>query len=132
MLIADDLKYTKTHEWAKVEGTKCYVGLTDYAQIHLGQIVFVDLPEVGDEFSAGEQFAEVESVKAVSEVYSPVTGTIQEINEELLDNPGALNEDAYANWLVIIEMTDAAELDSLMSPSEYRELCEKLEEEAEH
>jgi glycine cleavage system H protein len=122
MIIADDLKYTKTHEWVKVEGTKCYVGLTDYAQIHLGQIVFVDLPEVGDEFSAGDQFAEVESVKAVSEVYSPVTGTIEEINEELLDNPALLNEDAYANWLVIIEMTEAAETDRLMSPSEYPDI----------
>jgi glycine cleavage system H protein len=132
MIIAEELKYTKTHEWVKIDGTKCYVGLSDYAQIHLGQIVFVDLPEVGDEFNAGEQFAEVESVKAVSEVYLPVSGIVEEINEELLDNPAALNDDVYASWLVLIEMTDAAEIDSLMSPEQYRELCEKLDEEASH
>lgn len=132
MIIAEELKYTKTHEWVKIDGTKCYVGLSDYAQIHLGQIVFVDLPEVGDEFNAGEQFAEVESVKAVSEVYLPVSGIVEEINEELLDNPAALNDDVYASWLVLIEMTDAAEIDNLMSPEQYRELCEKLDEEASH
>ncbi|MDD4565484.1 MAG: glycine cleavage system protein GcvH [Eubacteriales bacterium] len=132
MIIADEMKYTKTHEWVKTDGIKCYVGLTDYAQIHLGQIVFVDLPEVGDELGAGDQFAEVESVKAVSEVYTPVSGTVEAINEELLDNPAALNDDAYSSWLVLIEMTDAAETESLMSPAEYNELCEKLDEEAVH
>lgn len=132
MKIADEMKYTKTHEWVKTDGDKCHVGLTDYAQTHLGQIVFVDLPEVGDELNAGEQFAEVESVKAVSEIYSPVSGTVEAINEELLDNPAALNDDAYDSWLVLIEMTDAIETDSLMPPSEYRELCDKLDEEATH
>lgn len=132
MIIADDLKYTKTHEWVKIVETKCYVGLTDYAQIHLGQIVFVDLPEVGALLSAGDQFAEVESVKAVSEVYSPATGTVEAVNEELFDNPAALNDDAYENWLVLIEVTEPVDIDSLMSPSEYRELCEKLDEEAAH
>lgn len=99
-----DLMYTETHEWVELldDGT-AYVGLDEYAQSELGELVFVNLPEVGDEVTAGEAFGDVESVKAVSDVFSPVTGTVAEINEDVLDNPGMINDDAYDAWLIKVE-----------------------------
>ncbi len=108
----DELLYSKSHEWAKfLDDTTALIGLTDYAQDALGDLVFVNLPEVGDEVTAGEAFADVESVKAVSDVFSPVTGTVAEINEDLLDSPEMMNEDPYGAWLIKVEnITDREEL----------------------
>lgn len=125
----NELRYAKSHEWAKVDGVKAYIGLTDYAQSQLGEVVFVDLPELGSQVKAGGQLAEVESVKAVSEIYSPVSGTVVEINEDLLDNPGLVNEDAYGNWFVVIEILDSSELENLLNASEYAALCDALTQE---
>jgi glycine cleavage system H protein len=126
MKVPENLMYSKSHEWVRADGAKAYIGLTDYAQTHLGEIVFVDLPEMSSKIKAEEQLAEVESVKSVSEVYSPVSGTIIEINEELIDRPGLINEDAYGTCLAVIEMSDTAELNSLISASEYINLCGEL------
>ncbi len=126
MNIPEELKYTKSHEWVKEEedGT-VLVGLTDYAQSELSDLVFVNLPEVGDEVEAGETFADVESVKAASDVYSPVSGTVAQINEELLDAPEKINEDPYGAWLIKVE--DVSDTVELLDYSEYEKL---LEEEA--
>lgn len=114
------------HEYAKVEGKVATCGITDFAQAALGDIVFVDLPEVGDEFEKGDSFGSVESVKAASDVYAPVSGTIVEINEALTDEPGLVNESAEGNaWFVKIEMTDDSELGGLMEEAAYKEHCEK-------
>ncbi|ATW27037.1 glycine cleavage system protein GcvH [Candidatus Formimonas warabiya] len=123
MQVVQGLKYTKTHEWVKVEGSKGLVGLTDYAQGHLGEIVFVELPQVGDELSAGSPLGVVESVKAVSDVYAPVSGTVREINEELLDNPGNINQDPYGSWLASLELSDLSQLEALLDAAEYEKLC---------
>lgn len=105
-----ELKYVKTHEWVKEDGDAVYVGITDFAQDALGDLVFVNLPEVGDTVTAGEAFADVESVKAVSDVYSPVTGVVLAINEELLDSPEMINEDPYGAWFIKVgEVTDNEE-----------------------
>ena len=113
-----ELKFSKSHEWVKEEGDVMVIGLTDFAQSELGDLVFVNLPEEGDEVEAGEAFGDVESVKAVSDVFSPVSGEVCEINEDLLDNPAAINEDAYGAWLIKVknvtdteEVRDAAEDD---------------------
>lgn len=119
----ENLKYAESHEWVKFEDeTTATVGLTDYAQKELGDLVFVNLPEVGDEVAAGEAFGDVESVKAVSDIYSPVTGTVVEINEELLDNPALINEDPYGAWFIKVEnisgqeeLMDAAAYDAFAS-----------------
>lgn len=107
-----ELKYSKSHEWVKfLDGTTALVGLTDYAQDALGDLVFVNLPEAGDEVTGGEAFADVESVKAVSDVFSPVTGTVAEVNEELLDAPELMNQDPYGAWLIRVEnITETEEL----------------------
>lgn len=113
-----DLKYTKSHEWVKyLSETTVEVGLTDYAQSELGDLVFVNLPEVGDDVTAGDAFADVESVKAVSDVYAPVTGTVFETNETLLDSPESINGDPYGAWFVRIENVSATE--ELLNASEY-------------
>ena len=112
-------KYTKEHEWISVEGTAGTVGITDYAQSSLGDIVFVDLPKVGDALEAGKTFGSVESVKAVSDLYSPVSGTVTAINEELKDKPEKINDDANATWLLKLELKDASELDKLLSAEAY-------------
>jgi glycine cleavage system H protein len=114
-----DYKYTKEHEWISVDGAKGTVGITDYAQNSLGDIVFVDLPQVGAELMAGEIFGSVESVKAVSDLYSPVTGTVTEVNESLKDAPEKINQDANATWMLKVELGDSAELDSLLSAADY-------------
>jgi glycine cleavage system H protein len=114
-----DYKYTKEHEWISVDGTKGLVGITDYAQNSLGDIVFVDLPKVGDKVEAGKIFGSVESVKAVSDLYSPVTGTVTEVNEALKDAPEKINADANATWMLKVDVSDVAELNGLLSAAEY-------------
>ncbi|MBO4919838.1 MAG: glycine cleavage system protein GcvH [Erysipelotrichaceae bacterium] len=117
----EELKYTKTHEWVKEEDGLYAVGLTDFAQDALGDIVFVNLPQVGDTVTAGEAFSDVESVKAVSDVFSPVSGVIAEVNEEILDNPALVNEDCYGAWLVKVgEVTGTEEL---LDAAAYEEVC---------
>jgi glycine cleavage system H protein len=112
-------KYTKEHEWLSVEGAAGTVGITDYAQSSLGDIVFVDLPKVGDVLEAGKIFGSVESVKAVSDLYSPVSGTVTAVNEELKDKPEKVNEDANATWMLKLDLKDAGELDALLSAADY-------------
>ena len=112
-------KYTKEHEWISVDGKTGTVGITDYAQDSLGDIVFVDLPKVGDALVAGNIFGSVESVKAVSDLYSPVSGTVTAVNEELKDAPEKVNADANATWMLKLELKDAAELDALLSAADY-------------
>ncbi|MDD7077611.1 MAG: glycine cleavage system protein GcvH [Lachnospiraceae bacterium] len=122
----EELKYSKSHEWVKfLDDTTVLIGLTDYAQDALGDLVFVNLPEAGDEVTAGEAFADVESVKAVSDVFSPVTGTVAEINEELLDAPEQMNEDPYGAWLIKVENITAK--DELLSAEEYVKFYESEE-----
>jgi glycine cleavage system H protein len=112
-------KYTKEHEWISVEGKTGTVGITDYAQSSLGDIVFVELPKVGDVLEAGKIFGSVESVKAVSDLYSPASGTVTAINEELKDAPERVNADANATWMLKLELKDATELDKLLSAADY-------------
>lgn len=120
MTAPKDLRYSQEHEWAKLEDGKVRVGITDFAQHELGDIVFVELPEVGDEFKVEEPFGSVESVKTVSELYAPISGKVVEINEDLNDNPEYVNESPYEKaWLIVIEPTDATELDKLMTAEEY-------------
>jgi glycine cleavage system H protein len=123
--IIKGLKYTKSHEWIKVEGDKALVGITDYAQSHLGEIVFVELPEPGTEMAAGDPLGVVESVKAVADVYVPASGVVKEINEELLDNPGKVNEDAFESWLISLELSDLSQLDELLDAADYEKLCQE-------
>ena len=125
MEIRDELRYSEDHEWVLVEGDVAVVGITDYAQSELGDLVFVNLPEEGDEVTAGETFADVESVKAVSDVLSPVDGTVAEINEELLDYPEKINEAPYDAWF--IKVSDYKEADGLMNAEEYKAFVEGLE-----
>ena len=123
MSIPKDLRYTQEHEWVKVEGNKVRVGITDFAQHELGDIVFVELPEVGDTVTFNEPFGSVESVKTVSELYSPVSGTVVEVNEALSDSPEFVNESPYENaWMIVIELSDEAELEALLSAEAYEEL----------
>jgi glycine cleavage system H protein len=117
--IPAELKYTKEHVWVKVEGDTVKMGITDFAQDQLGDILFVDLPEEDGEVTAGEVFTEVESSKTNSEVPSPVTGSVVAVNEELDDSPELINEDAYANWIVEVKLSDASELDALLSAADY-------------
>jgi len=112
-------KYTKEHEWISVEGKIGTVGITDYAQNSLGDIVFVELPKVGDALEAGKIFGSVESVKAVSDLYSPVSGTVTAVNEELKDAPERVNADANTTWMLKLELKDAGELDGLLSAADY-------------
>jgi len=114
-----DYKYTKEHEWLSVDGAKGTVGITDYAQNSLGDIVFVDLPKVGDKVEAGKIFGSVESVKAVSDLYSPVSGIVTEINQALRDAPEKINQDANATWMIKIDVSNPAELDGLLSAADY-------------
>lgn len=115
--------YSPSHEYIKVEGNTGEIGITDYAQSQLGNVVYVDLPEVDDEVVAGEDFGAIESVKAASDLISPVSGKVIEVNEELADNPGLVNKDAMNTWIIKVELTDPSELDSLLSEDAYKELC---------
>ncbi len=123
--ILDDLRYAESHEWVKVDGDIATVGISDYAQHALGNIVYVDMPEVGDEVSQGEDFGAVESVKAASDLLSPVSGEVVEINEALEDEPELLNQDAYANWIMKVKMSDPSEIDNLLDGGAYAKLCEE-------
>jgi glycine cleavage system H protein len=119
----EDLKYTEEHEWARIEGDQAVVGITDYAQDALGDIVYVDLPPVGTTVTAGETFGEVESTKSVSDLYSPLSGTIAERNDQLDKSPEIINSDPYGQgWLVRVALSDAAEADRLMDAGAYREV----------
>lgn len=116
--------YSRTHEYVIVDGNIGYIGISDYAQHALGNVVYVDMPEQGDDLAAGEEFGAVESVKAASDLFAPVSGAVIESNEELIDNPRLINEDAMQNWIVKIELTDPSELDNLMDEEAYKAFCE--------
>ncbi len=121
-----DLKYTKDHEWIRVEGDVAYVGITDYAQSELGEIVFVDIPTQGETVAKEESFGTIEAVKTVSDLFMPVSGEVLEVNPELEEAPELVNEDAYGKgWLIKISMTDASELGDLLSADEYQQLIAK-------
>ena len=125
MNVPDDLRYTSDHEWAKLEGNRVRIGITDYAQDALGDVVFVQLPEPGTTVSSGDSFSEVESTKSVSDIYAPVAGTVVEVNSELVDAPQRLNEDPYGEgWICVIELADGASLDGLLDAAAYRKLTE--------
>jgi glycine cleavage system H protein len=125
MNVPDDLRYSADHEWVRVEDGRLRVGITDYAQDALGDVVYVQVPELGASFSAGDAFGEVESTKSVSEVYAPVAGTVVEVNTDLEASPELVNSDPYgAGWIVVLEPADPAGLDALLTPEAYRELTE--------
>ena len=123
--IIEGLYYSESHEYVRVDGEYGYVGITDYAQDALGNVVYVDMPEVDDEVEAGEEFGAVESVKAASDLISPVSGTVVEVNEALEDEPGLINKDAFENWIIKVEISDKNELADLMNAQAYTEFCEK-------
>lgn len=121
--IPGNLKYTKEHEWALVEGNTITVGITDFAQSALGDIVFLEVPEVGTDLKLGATFGVVESIKSVSDLYSPVTGEVVAKNADLEGSPEKINEDAYGSWLIKVKVKDTAELNNLLSADQYREFC---------
>jgi len=121
--VIEGLYYSESHEYVRVEGDFGFVGITDYAQHALGNVVYVDMPEVDDEVTAGEEFGAVESVKAASDLISPVSGTVVEVNEALEDEPELLNKDAFENWIIKVELTDKTELDNLMDAAAYEAIC---------
>ena len=123
--VAEGLRYSEDHEWVKVEGEVAVIGISDFAQHELGDITYADLPEAGDEFEAGEEFGALESVKASSELLTPVSGKVVEVNPDLEDAPEKINEDAYEAWIIKIEMTDPAEVEALMDPAAYQAFTEK-------
>ena len=118
--IIDGLYYSESHEYVKVEGDFGFIGITDFAQHELGNVVYVDMPEVDDEVTAGEEFGAVESVKAASDLMCPVSGTVVEVNEALEDEPGLINKDAFENWIIKVELSDKSELDNLMDAAAYK------------
>lgn len=123
MKIIEDLKYSIDHEWVKVEGNMAYIGITDYAQHSLGDIVYVELPEIGSKIHKDAAFGVVESVKAASDVFLPVSGTIIKVNEAVADDPALLNKDAFDNWMLCVEMDNPLELEQLMNAIEYKKIC---------
>lgn len=127
MNIPENLYYSTEHVWVRVEGEQAYIGITDFAQEHMGDIVFVELPELDAEVAAGDQIGVIESVKAVSSMFSPVGGKIIKINEALEDTPELLNEDPYENYILVVQMNDPSELDALLTPVKYAQLCEEEE-----
>lgn len=123
MSIPKELRYTKEHEWVKIEDNKVRIGITEFAQSELGDIVFVELPQVGDEVSVNEPFGSVESVKTVSELYAPVSGKVVEVNSELEDSPELVNESAFEQaWMIVVELSDTSEVDALLTAEQYEEL----------
>jgi glycine cleavage system H protein len=125
MNVPEDLRYTSDHEWVRVEGDRVRIGITDYAQDALGDVVFVQVPEVGTAVGAGDSFSEVESTKSVSDIYAPVKGTIVEVNAELADAPQRVNDDPYGEgWLCVIEPSDPSSLDTLLDAAAYRALVD--------
>ena len=123
--IIEGLLYTESHEWVKAEGDIAVIGVTDYAQAEMGDITYVDAPEPGDEFGKGEEFGALESVKASSDMYCPVSGEVVEVNAEVVDAPEKVNEDAFAAWIIKVKMSDPGELDSLMDAAAYKALTEE-------
>ncbi|MCF0174169.1 MAG: glycine cleavage system protein GcvH [Bacteroidales bacterium] len=121
--VLEGLLYSESHEWVKVEGNIAVIGISDYAQHSMGSIVYVDAPDVDDEFSQGEEFGAVESVKAASDLYCPVSGTVVEVNEDVLNDSTLLNKDPYGAWIIKVEMDNEDELKSLLSPEAYAEIC---------
>lgn len=121
--VIEGLYYSESHEYVRVEGEYGYIGITDYAQQQLGNIVYVDMPEVDDEIDVDEEFGALESVKAASDLLSPVSGTVVEINEALEDQPELLNKDAFGNWIMKVQLSDPAELDKLMDAAAYEAIC---------
>ena len=122
--VLEGLLYSESHEWVKVEGDIAVIGVSDFAQKEMGNITYVDLPDVDDEVEAGEDFGALESVKAASDLICPVSGTVVEINETLEDEPERINEDAYENWIIKVRMSDKAELDALMDAEAYKNATE--------
>ena len=123
--VIDGLFYSESHEYVKVEGNIGYIGISDYAQHALGNVVYVDMPDVDDEIEAGEEFGAVESVKAASDLFAPVSGTVVEVNDALDDQPELINQDPYENWIVKVELSDKSQLDNLMDAKAYAGFCEK-------
>ena len=123
--VIEGLYYSESHEYVRVEGDFGFSGITDYAQNALGNVVYVDMPDVDDEVEAGEEFGAVESVKAASDLYSPVSGTVVEVNEALEDQPELVNQDAFENWIIKVQLSDKSELDGLMDAKTYATFCEK-------
>ncbi len=123
--VIEGLYYSESHEYLKVEGNIGIIGITDYAQHALGNVVYVDMPDVDDEVEAGAEFGAVESVKAASDLNSPVSGTVVEVNEALEDTPELINQDAYANWIIKVEMSDESELENLMDAVAYEAFCQE-------
>ena len=121
--IEEGLYYSESHEFVKVEGEYAYIGITDFAQGQLGNVTYIEFPEVDDEISAGDSFGSVESVKAASDLTSPVSGVVVEVNEVLEDEPELVNKDAYSNWLIKIKLSDPSELESLMDAQAYTNIC---------
>ncbi len=121
----EGLYYSESHEFVKVEGEYGYIGITDYAQNALGNVVYVDMPEVDNDITAGEEFGAVESVKAASDLNAPVSGTVVEVNTALEDTPELINQDAFANWIIKVKLSDPSELESLMDAKAYEEMCNK-------
>jgi len=125
----DDIKYHRDHAWVRVEGKRATIGITDYAQHQLGDIVYVDLPEAETEVDAESELSEIESTKATSPVVSPVSGTVVEVNEDLADSPEIINDDPYGNgWLIVVEMSDPSEVDDLMTKDEYEKFVKEEQE----
>jgi len=123
MKVLKGLFYSKEHEWVKLDGNRAYIGITDYAQESLGEIVFVELPEVGTVLNADDVLGVVESVKAASDIYTPIPGKVVEVNEELIDNPESINEDPYENWIAVLETDDTSYTEKLMDEKEYEQYC---------
>ncbi len=123
--VLENLRYADSHEWVMIDGDVATIGITDYAQHALGNIVYVDMPEAGDEVTAGEEFGAVESVKAASDLISPVSGEVIEVNEALEDSPELINEDAFVNWIMKVKVSDASEIDSLLDAAAYAKVCEE-------
>ena len=121
--VIEGLYYSESHEYVRVEGNTGFIGITDYAQNALGNVVYVDMPDVDDEITAGEDFGAVESVKAASDLLSPVSGTVLEVNEALEDQPELINQDAFENWIIKVELSDTGELDLLMDAKAYEAFC---------
>lgn len=125
MKAVEGLYYTENHEWVRVEGSDAFVGITDFAQHELGDIVYVELPDPGESFGQGEAFGTVESVKAASDIYLPVSGTVTKVNDTVTDDPASVNQDAFGNWMVCVEMSNPEELESLMDAAAYEKFCSK-------
>lgn len=124
MTIPNDLKYSRDHEWIKLEGNRAFIGITDFAQHQLGDIVFVELPAVGQEVSMGDSFAVIESVKAAADIYAPLSGTVVEVNGALEDSPESVNQNPYGSWIIVLELSEPEQVGKLLTPEQYESLAE--------